>query len=271
MSETRTPDWLLREERIDPPKDRGAFLRKSAEALRFALSKARRVDERSRLALSTQAKLATTLLIVGLVSASRNFLFVEIVGAGLLALLATCESRKLARVLILPLQATALSAIILAPSLLLGQTRAIVVVPVKTLVSTTALSLLAHSTNWNRFTCALKSFGVPSAALFIFDLTLKYVVVLCELALETLDAVRLRSVGRDRRKARTLGGIVGTLFLRSQRAAQEQFDAMTCRCFSGEYRRFKAPFRPIDLLAVAVCSAAIALFAYLEFAPRCFD
>ncbi len=271
MKETQVPPWLLQEDRIEPPRDRDFFLRKSADALKSALSKARRVDERnsSRIAFSTQIKLALTLTLVLLISASRNFAFVEIVGAAFLVLLASYEPKKLARVLALPVQAVFLSILILAPSLFWGQTRAFFTIPCKTFLSTTALSILAYSTNWNRFTCAFKSFGVPDAALFIFDLTLKYVVVLCDICLETLDAVRLRSVGRNRRKAQTLGGIAGTTFLRAEESAREQFDAMTCRCFSGKYRRFKAPARPIDSLGVALCAILWILFVYLERAVRC--
>ena len=196
------------------------FYTQSAAALTYVLTKRVGLTNVNAAELLFDAiKLALTLLFVLLVASSRNFAFVEIVGVALLVLLATYEQEKLARVLILPIQALIISLIILAPSLLLGQTRAFVVVPCKTFLTTTAISLLAYSTSRNRFTCAFKSFGAPDSALFIFDLTLKYVVVLGEICLETLEAVRLRSVGRNRRKAQTLGGIVGVAFyaLRSRR------------------------------------------------------
>ena len=271
MTEPRIPDWLLVEERREPPKDRDVFLRRSADALRALLREIRSAPERrhGKYAFSTTVRLAFTFVVVLLVSAARNFAFVELVGAGLLALLATYHSKKLVRVLAAPVQAFILAAIILAPSLFWGQTRAFVVVPCKAFITTAALAILAYSTNWNRFTCAFKAFGAPDALVFIFDLTLKYVVVLGEICLETLDAVRLRSVGRNRRKTRTLGGVVGGVFWRAQKMAQEQYDAMTCRCFAGKYRRFRAPFRAADLLALALCLVLIALFIYLEYAIRC--
>ncbi len=267
MSE-RVPQWLLQEERYEPPKDDNAFLRKSATALEFVASQIRRVDERKRgrIGFSLQVRSALTLLLILLVSAARNFAFVEIVGAALLLLLASYEPKKLRRILVVPFQAFVFSALIMAPSLFWGQNHALVIVPAKTLVSTTALALLASSTNWNRFTCAFKSFGVPDAVLFIFDLTLKYTVILSETCLATLEAARLRSVGRDKHKQRTLGGIVGSTFLHAQKSAQEQFDGMTCRCFSGNYRRFSAPFRTIDYGGVALCVILVGLFLYLEYA-----
>ena len=35
---------------------------------------------------------------------------------------------------------------------------------------------------------------------------------------------------------RSLAGLAGTLFLKSKEAAETQYQAMECRCFSGTYR-----------------------------------
>lgn len=271
MDDKSVPQWLLKEDSYEPPKDRDIFLHKSAQALTFAASQIRRVDERnrSRISFSTQIKLALTITTILLVSAARNFAFVELVGCALFVRLAFLEPKKLTRVLAMPFQASILAALILAPSLLLGQSRAVIVVPCKTFITTAVLAMMAYSTNWNRFTCAFKSFGIPDSALFIFDLTLKYVVVLSETCLATIEAARLRSVGRNRRKERTFGGIVGTTFLRAQKSAQEQFDGMTCRCFSGNYRRFRAPFHAVDWIGLACCLVMFAIFLYLEYSVRC--
>ncbi len=271
MKNVQTPVWLLREDVGKVPTDGDAFLRRSYDALGFVLNKAKRAPERSRgkFDLSTRVKLALTLIVVFCASAARNFVFVEIVGVAELALIATFDAKKIVRILTAPIQACLISAAILAPAIFWGQTRAFCVVPWKTLVSTVALALLAYSTNWNRFTCAFKSFGAPDALVFVFDLTLKYVVVLSDICLDSLDALRLRSVGRDRHKAKTLGGVVGVALLRAQKTAQEQFDAMTCRCFSGKYSRFRTPLRPIDFVGVALCLLTILLFVYLERAIRC--
>ncbi len=266
MQERNVPEWLIKDEPREILKDNDAFVRKSADALAFVLEKVRRtpVRQNGRVAFSTPVKLGLTFLTILLVSAARNFAFVEILGVALLARIAAYDAKKIARILALPIQAVALALLILAPSLFWGQTRAFVVVPCKTFITTASLAILAYSTNWNRFTCAFKSFGAPDALVFIFDLTLKYIVVLSEICLETIEAVRLRSVGRNRRKARTLGGIVGVAFLRAQKMAQEQFDAMTCRCFSGNYRRFRAPMRLVDWGGVVIAAVMVALFAYLE-------
>ena len=59
------------------------------------------------------------------------------------------------------------------------------------------------------------------------------------------------------------------MVLTEQEAAQEQFDAMTCRCFSGVYRRYRAPFRRSDIVGLFLLIAVVAVFAYFEYSRRC--
>ena len=258
-------------EKSEPLRDGVAFLRKSAKGLLGVLKSVKRTpNPPGRFAFSPPMRLALAFFSILLVSASFSFVFVEIIGTVLLVYLATLDARQLVRIIALPLEAFAASLFILAPAAIFwDQTRALVVVPCKTLITTTILSLLIQSMNWNRLTCAFKFFRTPDSFVFIFDLTMKYVVVLCEICLETIEAVLLRSPGRDRRPARTLGGVVGVIFLRAQKSAQEQFDAMTCRCFSGVYRRYWAPWRRVDFLGVALLAAMTVLFIYFEYAKRC--
>jgi cobalt/nickel transport system permease protein len=254
-----------REHASVPPRGPGALRGRGADALAFVLRSARYTPEKGGIFhFSPPVKLALASSLVFFISASSNFAFVAVTGVVLLAYLATLDGRRILRIVTPPLEAFLASLLILAPSLLWGQTRAFWVVPIKTLATTTVLSLLAHSMNWNRFTCAFKSFGLPNALIFIFDLTLKYVVVFSEICLETFDALRLRSVGRNRAKARSLGAIAGLTFLRAQDAAREQFDAMTCRCFSGVYRRYRAPFRVIDAFGIAIILGALCAYVYFE-------
>lgn len=270
IEKTRLPDWLGADERYEPPRDRDAFLRRSSTAISTILSQIRRSPVAgSAFGLSTPVETLCVFVVVLLVAASRNFAFVAIVGTAALVRVAALSPRRLADVLTAPFQAFLFSLLITAPAAILGQPRAFVVVPCKTLVATTLISLLARSTPWNRLTASFKTFGAPDLFVFTFDLALKYVAILSEIALQTLEAARLRSVGRNRRKGATAGGVVGVAFLKAQDAVEEQFDAMTCRCFSGEYRRFPiAVFRPLDALGGAALVFFVAIFFYLESCVR---
>lgn len=266
LEKTPLPAWLDSDERYEPPRDRDAFVRRSAAAASAVLSQVRRAPvSGSAFGLSTPVETFCVFALVLLVAAARNFAFVEILGAATLVRVAFLPPRRLADVLTAPFQAFLFSLLITAPAAFFGQPRAFVVVPCKTLVATTLIALLARSTPWNRLSASFKTFGAPDLFVFTFDLALKYVALLSEIALQTLDAVRLRSVGRDRRKGATLGGVVGVAFLKAQDAVEEQFDAMTCRGFSGEYRRFPVGvFRPVDALGAVALALFVALFFYLE-------
>lgn len=61
-----------------------------------------------------------------------------------------------------------------------------------------------------------QAFFFPDIFIFIIDITLKYILMLGEFTLEMLYALKLRSVGKNRKKYGSLGGIAGTL-LSSQR------------------------------------------------------
>jgi cobalt/nickel transport system permease protein len=59
--------------------------------------------------------------------------------------------------------------------------------------------------------------------------------VLGEYAMNLLSALKLRSVGKNKAKQRSLSGIAGTLFLRSGHMARTLHQAMECRGFTGSY------------------------------------
>ena len=66
-------------------------------------------------------------------------------------------------------------------------------------------------------------------------LTLRYLVLLGDQASLLLTALKLRSVGHNRKKHKAMAGIMGIVMQRSQRLSIEMAEAMRCRCFTGEY------------------------------------
>ena len=74
---------------------------------------------------------------------------------------------------------------------------------------------------------------------FTLDITLKYIVILGNICVDMLNAVRLRSVGRNKDKKSALSGVMGVTFLKSREMADEMYQAMVCRGFDGEYNNVK--------------------------------
>ena len=80
-----------------------------------------------------------------------------------------------------------------------------------------------------------------------------------------LTAVRLRSVGKNPKKAKALSGILGITFIKSEEMAEEMHAAMCCRGFTGEYQmEQKHQLNRADLFYIFLMLGCVAMFAYLN-------
>jgi len=171
-----------------------------------------------------------------LVSMARSPPYLFLAGALFLALLAFQPARRIATVLRTAVPAMCLTAVILLPySLAAGPARPLLLL-CKVFLSAGAVALVASTTEWVTLSGAARRLRVPALVVLVLDVAVRFIALLGELALEMLQAVRLRSVGRNPCKEAALGGVAGTLFLRSQVLADDLHAAMVCRCFTGEYR-----------------------------------
>ncbi|MCR5792382.1 MAG: energy-coupling factor transporter transmembrane protein EcfT, partial [Lachnospiraceae bacterium] len=94
--------------------------------------------------------------------------------------------------------------------------------------------------------------------------TLKYIVLLGDLCLQILYALRLRSVGRNNQKHTSAGGVLGVTFLKSREMAGEMFQAMECRGFEGEYVVSKEKGIHItDVIYLLAATVIIVIYVYL--------
>lgn len=232
------PQWLTRPEPYEPPKDRDRFLDRSIVSFVTLLSRFRSQSalERDLLWVSPVSKLAAAVLYVVLVSLTRQFGFVYLMLAYAAVLLALLSARELRRCLAGAFAAAALAYLILLPSALAGSRYSITMIPAKAFVCVSFVNLLSRTTRWDRLTGALRRFRFPDLFIFVIDITIKYIALLGEFALQMLYALRLRSVGRNRGKYGSLAGAAGTLFLKSRAMSEELYYAMECRGFTGEYR-----------------------------------
>ena len=135
----------------------------------------------------------------------------------------------------------------------------------KALVSTGLAMETTLSTPASQLTGALSSFGVPNLVILTVDLALRSIVRLGEVALEALNALTLRSVGRNRNKQTSMGGIGGVVLIKAGEAAQATHDAMRCRGFEGDYHvaRHQA-LRAIDWAWTILLLLLAVLFVYLQ-------
>ena len=272
------PEWMTRQENYIPETDRDGFINRSLLSVMSVMSRFRMEGAPEGAAMSggsgatgvrhmrisAPAKLMMALLIIILASCSRNMFFTYCMIAVLLVHMCTLGGQRLSRVFTAALAAAGFSALLLLPAVFLGSPHTMLTVSLKVFLSVGLLGYLAATTAWNRITEGFRFFLVPDIMIFTFDITLKYIVILGDICVDMLNALKLRSVGRNRSKGDSLSGIIGFAFLKSRHMADEMCGAMACRGFEGEYHRnHKGTLQKADLLMVAFALLVIGLFIYL--------
>lgn len=254
--------------------DRDSFINRSLLSVMSVMSRFRaegirdssfHVPGLSAVSFSAPARLMTSLLIIILSSCSKNIFFTYCMIALLLVCLCTMEGKKLKRVFTAALAAAGFSALVLLPAAFLGSPHTILTVSLKVFLSVGLLGHLATTTPWNRITEGFRFFLVPDIIIFTFDITLKYIAILGDICLDMLNALKLKSVGKNRDKSSSISGILGFAFLKSRHMAEEMCGAMACRGFQGEYRRnHRGTLKKGDLLLLVFGALTAGLFIYLQ-------
>lgn len=260
------PDWLLSSQNYEPLPDRDRFISKSILSITGVLAHFRLDDGNpGRLSPSAPAKLLFGLGCILLTSLSTNFFFTLIMLACVLVRLCLLPGRQLRRIAAVAFGAAGLTFLVMLPAVLLGQQHSSLLIATKVLVSVSIAMTVALTTPFNQLTAALRVFHVPNLVIFTIDLALKSIVRLGEVAAEVLCALQLRSVGHNYRKTDSIGGVGGVVFLKTNEAAQDTYDAMTCRGFEGEYVvPRERQWRAVDLAWLMAFALLLAAFLYLQ-------
>jgi ABC-type cobalt transport system, permease component CbiQ and related transporters len=267
MMEERSsvPEWLLKDENYNPQADKDTFINKSILSLFGLLSKIRLQDTRKTTKHEVNAvfKVAFTFILIVLISLSRGYSFLFVADVYLLVVLSMMESRAIIEILKVSLVMAIFTFIIMLPAVFWGNSYSCILITVKVFTTITAIGILTRSTRWNAITGALRRFFIPDIFIFVFDITLKYIVLLGEFTLNLLYALKLRSVGKNKSKYVSLSGIAGTMFIKSKEMAEDMYGAMACRGFTGEYHVHKRnKFTFMDFSYIIVNAAILAAFIF---------
>ena len=261
------PNWLLKDESYVPKADKDTFINKSIYSVLSILSRIRAqgTSKDTKYSVNATFKVAFTFMIILLVSFSRNYMFVIFINVYLLSTLCLMDGNVIVKILKISIGMTLFTFIVLLPSAIWGNNYNTIMITTKEFATITAVSILSHSTRWNAITSALKSFFVPNIFFVVLDITIKYIVMLGDYALNMLYALKLRSVGKNKSKNTSISGIAGTVFIQSKEMADDMYAAMECRGFTGEYyvyRNFK--IKITDYIYIIINFAIIFTFIYLE-------
>lgn len=260
------PSWLCAHEDYQPSSRREAFVTKNLLQLSSLLARFRLDTGReTRLSPSAPVKLLLAGVCILLTSLSRNYLFVLIMLTLVLVRACLLPREALARLVPAACLAAGFTGLVMLPATLLGQSSSAVWLATKALISTSLVLMVALTTPTAQLTGTLRALHVSPTVMLATELALHGIVRLGETAREVLTALALRSVGHNRHKTASMGGVGGVVLLKASRTAQDSYDAMRCRCFDGSYQTGEKPqFRAIDCLWLVLLAGIIALFFYLQ-------
>lgn len=260
------PDWLANDEEYTPVSDKDTFINKTVLALLGILSRIKYQGNKTDIfGLDASLKVVFTILLIAITSISKSFIFVIIIGVYLLLQLSLLQGEEILKILKVSFVVTGFALIILLPALFYGNSYSCIMISSKVFTNVTAVGILSNTTKWTGITGAFKRFFIPDLFILVFDITIKYIVMLGEFSLSMLYSLKLRSVGRNRSKYTSLSGIAGTMFIKSREMAEEMYSAMELRGFTGEYKIIRKSSRNLsDFIYIAINLAIFIIFVYFE-------
>lgn len=267
------PDWLAARESYEPLDDRSSFIEHNLGHIGGALAQigdpapvplASSPVDRLLHPVSPGVRLLGVIALIVCVNATRNMLFSYMMLALVLVMLAVRPARLLKAILAPTLAVCLLSLVVALPAVFVGQTSAPVRLTVRAFISVSLVVSLARTIPWNRLIAGLRGVGCPDALIYICDVTIQFVEVLGRSMVSLLEALKLRSVGRDTTKLTSAGRLMGVLFIRANEQARAMAEAMVCRGFDGTYHVRESPLATWQngLYALAV-AGVIALAVYV--------
>jgi cobalt/nickel transport system permease protein len=266
MQNSNIPCWLTQQEDYTPSKDRESFLTRSTASILWVLSRFKKTQHVLKAKnINTVLRLFGVLLAVVLTSASRNFYFVYVMIAVTAVLLAMCNGGTIKSILRVLVPAEIISLIILIPAAITGSPHTLVSITARVFVTVTIVMRFNLTTPFNKITSALKFFHLPDIIIFTLDLTIQYISILAQICYEMLTALKVRSIGKNTKKSKSVSGILGVTFIKSHQYARVTQQAMECRGFDGSFPKTKqGKLTKYDIGYLAILLILIGVFIYFQ-------
>lgn len=260
------PAWLLQSQDYVPRGDRERFLHHNMLKLTSLLSRmklqrgglesAASPVDRMFARVDCSLRLLGLLVTIICVSQATNMFFVYTILGLFLLVVALKPGEDIIDLLKTPLAALGFTAVLMLPAVFMGQPSSLVRVSLKVFLSVGLVLDLSRSVAYNELIAGLRFYHVPGLVVFVLDITLKYIVMLGEVAQGVLSALTLRSVGYNPDKRGSSSSVMGITFLKAHDYAGEMYEAMECRGFTGDYvvsrRKVLSPAGLLYLLVLVV-------------------
>ena len=274
MAMAELPSWLAVEERYEPTGARHRVMQKNVLHLASLLERVRlgggaheggSIIDRALSCVSAPVRLVGMFVCVLCVCLTQSPLYLMLLAAIALVLVAVRPVRGLRATFVPALGAAGLAVVLALPALLLGASAAsaMLKIALKTFINVSLVLGVSWTLTWSRMSAALKMLHLPDEVIFTFDMALKHIEVLGRTAHDLTESVMLRSVGRAPEgfsRTDSVAGIMGMTFIKAMECSRAMDEAMLCRGFAGAY---PAPARAGFGWRDAVYAAGVALLAVL--------
>ena len=231
-------NWILKKDNYKPKPDRDFFIDKSILSIVSKITMFKKDSQTSRsffYRLNPGLKFITTMALILVNSFLRETTSVLLVFAYLLLSLALIDIKEIKKIIPICSFALFFSTMILLPSAFFGNFANSLIIIIKVVSTVIAINIFAYTTETHQMTKAIKMLRVPDMFILIMDMTIKYIVIVGDIAVNMLHSLKMRSVGKNRRKVTSLSGIIGFLFMRSKKFSEDVHSSMLCRGFNGRY------------------------------------
>jgi len=259
------PEWLSVKDNYIPKEEKNLYIEKSIFSLIKIISIIRQNKDQDKLiySINPALKVASTIVMILCIAISRSFIYLCIIDIYLLINLFLMEKKSRKRILLKSLIFPIITLIALIPSMFYGNIYNSILLFQKLIITIILMNLLSHNTKWSEISQSLKLLFIPDIFIWIMDITIKYIVLLGEHAINLLNALKLRSIGITSNKYKALTGIMGNLFIKSYKMSEEMFHAMECRGFVGEYIiKLNLKLKKMDYVYLAMNILLVILFIY---------
>ncbi|MEF2826809.1 MAG: energy-coupling factor transporter transmembrane component T [Collinsella sp.] len=221
--------------------------------------------DRALSSVSAPVRLVGMLVCVLCVCLTQSPLYLMLMAAITLVLVAVRPVRGLGATFMPALAAAGFAVVLALPALLLGAsaTGAMLKIALKTFINVSLVLGVSWTLTWSRMSAALKMLRLPDEVIFTFDMALKHIEVLGRTAHDLTESVMLRSVGRAPEgfsRTDSIAGIMGMTFIKAMECSRAMDEAMLCRGFAGAY---PTPARSSFGWRDAVYAAVVVLLAVL--------
>ncbi|WP_196593315.1 energy-coupling factor transporter transmembrane component T [Pectinatus sottacetonis] len=264
-SQKNMPQWLFSSDNYIPVPDKEKYISKTVLELISKLSMLKKQKTIfSKSLFSASFKIVYTFLLILLISLAHNMGFLLVLLAALLVYICFFNGEYIEAVLKPAAGAAVFSFIIILPAVCMGLSNNFIL-PFKVFLTTMTAAILSRSIPFYLFTRILGRFHVPGIFITALELTIKYIVLLGETAFALLTALKLRSIGRNQKKYQSIGSVLGMTFIKSQEYARQTYNAMICRCFTGDYHIVQHNhWKNIYLVYAVIVIATTLIFLYTE-------